>query len=787
MHQLPFNTPSPAAASPAPAPAAPAAAGASSSPEINRPADPWRAVRRNLLGRHRLAVFLGVWAGVLGAVIGWYSCGPVYRSEGLVRIASALPQVLEETDQNRPMAMFDAYLQSQQMLMGSRGLHELALQDDAWVSLGRSTSAADAQKFAENLKIEFRPRTDYLRVFYIDPDPVVAAAAVQSLINAYERVYQSQQSDLRKQRIKALEERRTTLNTRLEKLRAEIQARVAELGTANLEPLYLSTMQQAIKLEQSINEVRQALARAADPTAGQGAQDDKPAAPPAIADLTPEQIAFTDPLMRGYIDQRSKKEEEVTQLKSYYKENHPLLVRANEALDRAKSRVEEYAQTAREMRAAAAAAAPVGSGKNAAPRPALPKSPQALRNEEANLTALQAKVKLDVANIGANRITLERLKSDEELARKELADVSRRIGVMDAEEALGGRLTVVSRGDIPLAPVLDRRFKASALGLVLGFMFPGSMLVLAGVLRPRYRACQQVAVDLAARAPLFGVVPELPEDLEAGGTSASAARCIHQMRVRLGTAAKHRRSSVYLVTSAGAGEGKSSLTLSLGASFAAAGFKTLVIDGDLAARGITLGFGSEGLPGLREAADGAATLANCIRGTREGFCFLPTGMDDQLNAYAVPQNAIEQLVEALRNEFDVILIDTGAVFGSIEASVLAPQADGVIFTVACGQREFLVGQSLKHLDSLGATLAGIIFNGADHADFSRTVYTAGGGQFFKRRRLREPVAEGPNIVTGFGPLVDSVVSSLPSNRVREFEALYQNPASPHSNISIRAA
>src|SRR5439155_4772575 len=143
-----------------------------------------------------------------------------------------------------------------------------------------------------------------------------------------------------------------------------------------------------IKLEQSINEIRQALARAADPAAA-AAQDDKPAAPLAIADLTPEQIAFTDPLMRGYIDQRSRKEEEVTQLKSYYKENHPLLIRANEALDRAKSRVEEYAQTAREMRAAALAAAPAG-GKNAALRPALPRSPQALRNEEANLTALQA-------------------------------------------------------------------------------------------------------------------------------------------------------------------------------------------------------------------------------------------------------------------------------------------------------------------------------------------------------------------------------------------------------------
>ena len=87
----------------------------------------------------RLAIVLGLWCALIGAPLGWYSTAPVYRSEGLVRIASVLPQVMEETEQNRPMAMFDAYLQSQQMLLGSRGLTEMALQDEACSRWGASS------------------------------------------------------------------------------------------------------------------------------------------------------------------------------------------------------------------------------------------------------------------------------------------------------------------------------------------------------------------------------------------------------------------------------------------------------------------------------------------------------------------------------------------------------------------------------------------------------------------------------------------------------------------------
>ncbi|MDB5322666.1 MAG: hypothetical protein JWN40_4297 [Phycisphaerales bacterium] len=756
--------------------------GGASSGDVTQTFDPWRAVRRSLIGRYRLAIVLGLWGALIGAPLGWYSTAPVYRSEGLVRIASVLPQIMEETDQNRPMAMFDAYLQSQQMLLGSRGLLEMALQDEAWQSLGRKASSGDAQMFANNLKVEFKSRTDYLRVFYTDADPAAAAAAVRSLINSYEKVYQAQQGELQRQRLKVLEDRRTALQARLDRVEADIQARVNERGVMNLEPLHTSAVQQALKLASALNEVRRALALAQMPTLLPTSKPPDAPRAPAPVTLTARQIAMNDPVLRSYIEAQSRREEELLKLQTAYGDAYPSVVRAKQAIEIGQDQIDEYAQTWREMRAISAANPPPDKNPKV-----VVKTPDALRVEEAGLVALQGQVKEEMVTLGAERLRMERLRADEDSARKELAEVTRRMGAIDAEEALGGRLSVISRGDIPLSPLLDRHVRDASAGAVGGFLLPGSLLVVIGLCRPRYRFCRQVAGDLASRAPLFAAVPELPEDLADRAIGATAARCIHQLRVRLSASAKERKNSIYLVTSSSAGEGKTSLTLSLAASFTASGFRTLVIDGDLAGRGVTLGLGVEALPGLREAAE-TGTLRDHLRGTRDGLCILPTGLDDQLNAYSIPQTSVEQLVQEARNQFDVILIDTGAVFASIEASVLAPQADGVIFAVARGQRESLVAEALKHLDSLGAKLAGIVFNGANVTDFGRALNAGRSQNFFSSTRVRAQVAPRPAVLSGFGPMVDATLWSLPQKQVAEFEMLYQNPETlPHSAGKIPKA
>src|SRR6185295_9306504 len=82
---------------------------------------------------------------------------------------------------------------------------------------------------------------------------------------------------------------------------------------------------------------------------------------------------------------------------------------------------------------------------------------------------------------------------------------------------------------------------------------------------------------------------------------AAAARCIHQIRVLLRAWSAGRKSSVYLVTSTTAKEGKTSLTMSLGLSFAASGARTLVIDCDLVGRHFTNALDAGKMRGLHEA------------------------------------------------------------------------------------------------------------------------------------------------------------------------------------------
>src|SRR5207302_1916520 len=63
--------------------------------------------------------------------------------------------------------------------------------------------------------------------------------------------------------------------------------------------------------------------------------------------------------------------------------------------------------------------------------------------------------------------------------------------------------------------------------------------------------------------------------------------CIHQIRTMLQLTGAGSRQKVYDMTSAVAGEGRRSLTLSLRMSFARSVPRTLLIDADLTARGLT--------------------------------------------------------------------------------------------------------------------------------------------------------------------------------------------------------
>src|SRR5689334_9749338 len=66
-----------------------------------------RMVHRCLRGRYAITIALALIGAIAGGLAGWRYGHPIYHSEGLVRIAYAMPQVMQQTDQNQPLVMFD--------------------------------------------------------------------------------------------------------------------------------------------------------------------------------------------------------------------------------------------------------------------------------------------------------------------------------------------------------------------------------------------------------------------------------------------------------------------------------------------------------------------------------------------------------------------------------------------------------------------------------------------------------------------------------------------------------
>ena len=127
-----------------------------------------------------------------------------------------------------------------------------------------------------------------------------------------------------------------------------------------------------------------------------------------------------------------------------------------------------------------------------------------------------------------------------------------------------------------------------------------------------------------------------------------------------------------------------------------------------------------------------------------------------------PQS-IKRLLAACREHFDIIVIDTGPILGSLEASVVAQEADGVIMAVARGQHQPLVEKAIKHLRSVGASIFGIVFNRAEQRDFQRSVTSASiRSVSAKPHEVRALLPESDESAR-FGPLARSVASCLPAS------------------------
>ncbi len=171
---------------------------------------------------------------------------------------------------------------------------------------------------------------------------------------------------------------------------------------------------------------------------------------------------------------------------------------------------------------------------------------------------------------------------------------------------------------------------------------------------------------------------------------------------------------VFLVTSSGPKEGKSTSVSNLAITFAQMGTKTLLIDADLRRPILHKLFGLKKEVGLTNVLVGRAALEDATDKVRElpDLDILSCGVIPPNPAELLGSERMRQLLETLKQRYNVILIDTPPIIAVTDASVLAPLADGVLLVVRSAQTQKDAAlHAYEQLRRVKANVLGVILNG----------------------------------------------------------------------------
>ena len=177
-----------------------------------------------------------------------------------------------------------------------------------------------------------------------------------------------------------------------------------------------------------------------------------------------------------------------------------------------------------------------------------------------------------------------------------------------------------------------------------------------------------------------------------------------------GNLAENRK--IIQISSPTLGDGKTTLVANLAYSLAQLGKKILLIDADLRHPHLHNHFGLPNTVGLSSLLAGDAELASTIHATETpGLSVLPSGPSRSNPGELLTSPRLKELFEAVRNQFDFVLVDTPSPLSVADACVVAPLVDGVLLTlrIAKNGRPY-AQQAWEQLKTMGAKGLGVVVN-----------------------------------------------------------------------------
>lgn len=327
---------------------------------------------------------------------------------------------------------------------------------------------------------------------------------------------------------------------------------------------------------------------------------------------------------------------------------------------------------------------------------------------------------------------------------------------------------IISPPNPPNGPSFPRPILFLGGGAFLG-MVAGAGLAL---VRPLVEKGFVSAADLETRLslPLLGALPQLRRRKRARAVSSSYipdymvvrplsqfSECLRALRatLRIGMV---DGPHVLQVTSATAGEGKTTVAASLAISAALAGIRTVLVDVDVRNPSISELFSLQGSDGLMEILQDQRP-AGAIRHTHRDLplTIIPAGQNVSACPDIIASRQLAGLIEDIKQDNELVILDTPPILSVSDSLVTGNVADTTLLVVEFSHTpEPVVEQAVKILQAAAVPLAGAVINKVSPSRSGRRLYGYGSYGCYQssrqkltlpgalHRALRVLAADNPN-------------------------------------------
>lgn len=168
-----------------------------------------------------------------------------------------------------------------------------------------------------------------------------------------------------------------------------------------------------------------------------------------------------------------------------------------------------------------------------------------------------------------------------------------------------------------------------------------------------------------------------------------------------------------MLTSAQPGDGKTLVSVNLAKALAENGKRVVLVDCDLRRGSIGRYFKiSRRTSGITDIVCHMKQLEQAlIHDTRQGFDLLVTGPLPLNPSELLSTGEMTELVQALSEKYDYVIIDTPPVMLVTDATILSRYVDGVMVVARVGQTSKQgLQQSISELEKVGANMLGVVLN-----------------------------------------------------------------------------